>query len=144
MCVNKKLANGPKSQIVLGPGRYNFLFIKDDIFYVLCHFRCEISGLVCVVPTDVLSQNGLQKETSDSVDLRRFSFNNHLLRQQISKKLDHLNVRKTVQLYGTGCHFNIHLTLGCVVETRDEDVAHHEVDEPDAASSGAYGKTITI
>ena len=38
----------------------------------------------------------------------------------------------------------MHLTLGRVVETRDEDVAHHEVDEPDAASSGACGKTITI
>jgi hypothetical protein len=31
---------------------------------------------------------------------------------------------------------DVHLTLGRVVEAGDEDVAHHEVDEPDAAGTG--------
>jgi hypothetical protein len=37
-------------------------------------------------------------------------------------------------------NFNWHLTLGRVVETGDEDVAHHEVDEPDTPRTGTCGK----
>ena len=68
------------------------------VYHLLSHFGCEVSCLVCVVPANVLSQDRLQEQAPNLVNL----------------------------------------TLSRVVEAGHKNVAHHEVDQPDAACTSAW------